>query len=267
MSIDYILQHEDFDKSPYEHFGSFNLLESHIRLSRGDAAVEVLDPRFETPYMTWKQLHACSTLRLTLWCVKPSESSNHKLLQHVVYVVGRPITCILDAGIDLSLSMMKTLLALDALVYRVIQEIIIRCKLSESTSVIDLSSEFHLLGKSWHYLTYSWLRIFTQIFDVVLMIHFFGPGGASLWSYSARNLDTGQNELILDPSKVKFLRQKCGWEGVTDEVLKKLGNTWSLVNSLSGDYYSYRKATDRYYVQANFTINYGNYSVSYRTHN
>lgn len=267
MSIDYILQHENFDNGPYKHFGSFNLLESHIRLSRGDAAIEVLDPRFETPYTTWKQLHACASLRLTLWCVKPSESSNHKLLQHVVYVVGRPMTCILDAAVDLALVMIKTLLALDALVSRAIQEIVIRFRLSESASVIDISSEFHLLEESWMYLAYSWVKIFTQIIDIVFAIHFFGPGGGLLWSYSVYNLETGQDEVILDPSKVKFLREKCGWETVTDEVLKKLGDTWSLVNSLNGDYYSYRKATDHYYVQANFTINYGNYSVSYRTHN
>jgi hypothetical protein len=267
MSIDYILQSENFDKSPYEHFGSFNLLESHIRLSRGDAPIEVLDPRFETPYTTWKQLHACTTLRLTLWSLKPSDAKSHKFLQHVVYVVGRPITCILDAGIDLSLCVIKTLMCIDAVMCRFLQEIMVRFRLVESKSFIDLQAEFQLLLNSGRYFCYSWCRTFTQIADIALTIHFFGPRGGALWSYSARNLDTRQDELILDPSKVKFLREKCGWEGVTDEALKKLGNTWSLVNSLNGDTYSYRKATNRYYVQANFTINYGNYRVSYRTHN
>ena len=269
MSIDFILQPENFHLGPYEHFGSFDLLESHIRLSRGDTPIEVLDPRFETPYTTWKQLHACSALRLTLWCLKPSDLTSHKILQHVVYVACRPMACILDLGVDLSLSLVKTLIFVDLVVTRLVQEVVIYKRLSDITFVVDLSSDSKLLASSWNCCLYSYLSAVVQILDIVLTIHFFGPSGGYLWFYPARNLDTLQNEIVLDPGKVKFLREKCGWEHVTDEVFKKLGNTWSLVNFINSDTFSYQVTSSRYYIQAKFYRDIGSsyYNPSYITHN
>ncbi|MEI8300076.1 MAG: hypothetical protein WCG10_00495 [Chlamydiota bacterium] len=267
MSIDYLLQSENFHLGPYEHFGSFDLLESHIRLSRGDTPIEVVDPRFETPYTTWKQLHACSALGLTLWCLKPSESPKHKVLQHVVYIVCRPMACILDLGIDLSLSLVKTLIFVDLVVTRLVQEIVIYKHLSDSISVVDLSSEFKLFDNGLRCFAHSLVSIFSQIAEILLTIHFSGPVGGGLWSYSVRNLDAKQDEVVLDQGKVKFLREKCGWEHVTDEVLKKLGNTRFLVDFINRDAFYYRKTLNNYYLEVMFTIYYGDYSVDYIRHN
>ncbi|MEI8300075.1 MAG: hypothetical protein WCG10_00490 [Chlamydiota bacterium] len=268
MSIDYLVQSENFHLGSYEPFGSFDLLESHIRLSRGDTPIEVVDPRFETPYTTWKQLHACSALRLTLWCLKPSDSISHKILQNVVYIVCRPVACILDLGVDLSLSLVKTLIFVDLVAIRIVQEIVIYKRLSDVTSVVDLSSESKLLANSWNCFLYSYVSALVQIWDIILTIHFSGPGGGGLWSYSACNLDTRQNELVLDLGKVKFLREKCGWEHVTDEVLKKLGNTWSFVNFINRDTFSYQATSNRYYIEAEFNRNPTSYyDYRYTAHN
>lgn len=230
MDISCVVQSEDFVEAPYDFFGNsnFRILESHIRLSRGDTPIQVVDPRFETPYTTWKQLQACANLRLTLWCLKPSDSSLNKMLQYGIYVIGKPVACVLDLGVDSLLCIARTIVI----------------------------SEYVYFIKGWRRGLESFVKVFSQLLDTVCLVHFLGPRGSRMWSYYVKNRTTNQNEFILDAGKVRFLREKCGWEHVTDEKFKELGNVMYLSTMRflqDRPEYSYEKLKTCYHLNANLS--------------
>ena len=246
------LQVEEYGTEAYLEFGNFKLLESCIRLSRGDASVKVLDPRFDKEY-SWKDLHACSDLRLALWCIKPTDSKAHKCLQHVVHIIGRPATCLLDYGVDFTITTAKTIIAAHNLLFAVGSKIILPFR---DAHFRDVGDDFRGFFSSFGYCFESFCEAIGRALSIVFLAHFIGPKAGNLLSYPVKNLETGIEETILDANRVKFLKEKCGWEDVSDEAIKALASQFSWSKFFRDTNLSYQERDGLYRVMAEFTRRY-----------
>ena len=261
MELADFLQVEEYRTDAYQKFGSFKLLESYIRLSRGDASVKVLDPRFEKDY-TWKDLHACADLRLELWCLKPTDSKTHKRLQHAVHIIGRPATCLLDFGVGFTITTAKTIIAAHNLLFAIGSKIILPFR---DAHFRDVGDDFMSFCSSFEYCFNSLLEVIVRAFTIVFLVHFIGPGRINLFSYTVKNLETKEYETILDISRVEFIRKKCGWEDVSDKAFKELGSQFSCEGRGPMEL-SYREENGRYRVMAEFEITVSGEHFSHTKH-
>ncbi|MCH9631099.1 MAG: hypothetical protein S4CHLAM37_11120 [Chlamydiia bacterium] len=248
-----VLQTEDYLEDAYQHFGSFDLITSFIRLSRGDVSVKVHDDRFDKEY-TWKDLHACSELQLGLWCIKPTDSIVHKGLQYGVHVVVRPVACLLDFGVDFAMTTVKGIVVAHNLLFAIGSKILLPFR---DARFRDVGNDFIYMLVGMGHCIDSISSILLTTVSIFLLYHFTGPKAGDLLSYYVKNLDTQKYEIVLDASRIKFLKNKCGWENVADEAIKSLATTYSWSNLLLGStQLSYKERGGRYRVYAEFKESY-----------
>lgn len=213
--------YEDF--AFYPRFG-LTMVESHIRASNPIkySPLTIQDTRFSNS--SWMRIHACSLFYITLWCVKPQNSPEIKIAQHLTSILIKPIAACSDACVNTILLAAKVVIAVNDFFVKVIKKCIF----------LEKDAGFAVSGDYWK-ATISQLGITLKCYlEVVLQPITILPNIVSPkydfnflfdrynWSYLVKNKDTDQDEIILDQGKVKYLRERLGWEHVTDEVFKTL---------------------------------------------
>lgn len=220
--------------APYQPYQGFQIVESDIRAAHPDkyTPITIEDSRFSHP-PSWIRIHAWATTYLHLWCIKPHP--NHADIsgtQRLYAIFLKPATTVLDATINTLLFPIKLTILIDRIV------VVTTCSLFR----FKQSKEGLSIETAWINTHYQMSCMLQGLFAVVLqpatiLANVISPrwdfmvnmsfGGIS---YDVFNKTDNKTERILDQGKVKYLRERCGWQDVTDEMFKTL-------NYSMGDHY------------------------------
>jgi len=202
MDLLWLLDTADYSTNAYL-AGGCDALEQCIRYTHRDrySYEEVTDSRFDNRDLS--KMHANSLLYLSIWCRKPTTSWKEKTFH---YLAGhlKPVAALTDIVVNISLLAGKTALT----VYN-------RSIFEGQLPTYELAYVVHSV-------------VMTIMFACLLPVHFFVPQHDFLdmtgWFYNVSYVGDdyqSKNDSILDPGRVKYLREKCGWSDITDEILRK----------------------------------------------
>lgn len=226
LEMSTFVQVEDFNSAAYIPGRGFELIGDFFRRPDDVNFPVVFDERFQKNF-TWRDLHACSDLRLQLWCLKPSDSQNQKRWQHAVNIIGRPATCIIDCGIDFAITVYKVMFLAKNVLVKTSTKIVFPFRDAHFGELIDdLKGIYYGLG----YTGDSAINLICRVFSIFALVHFLPPKAGDLWSYPFYQKFTKECKIVLDANRVKFIREKCGWENVPDKVFREKAAQFSWMN-------------------------------------
>jgi len=223
--LNWLVTDQNFYTNAYTPYEGFDLVESYIREAHPEkySQITVEDKRFPKEF-SWMRVRGGASEHLYLWCIKPGpDGTGLSLQQRVAAVVLKPLAAVSDAAINTVLVPLKLALLIDRVVILAISfflGIFIPLKAPSYTLTIPQLCDHAL--KQLGYFGVSLVRVCVQ--PIGVGINFFSPRtnfSDFFLSYLITDAE-GNKEHILDQGRVKYLREHCGWEHVTDERIKSL---------------------------------------------
>ncbi len=180
---------------------------------------------------TFMRLNACALLKLRHWCLHPTDSTTQKVAQYTARIFFSPLAATWD------LTANTLLLGLKILAYPVIR----LAKDLDSSDRDCLNANIYFQMKM---VGDSIKGIFTACIGSLTWC-LAGPQRASqidmgsLWGYEVLLLEKSdlnetskiEEKILLDTNRVRYLREHCGWEDLTDEQLKNMNPSFSPPNA------------------------------------
>lgn len=248
--IDSLLTDVHYEHLPYSPWGGFNTIESDICSAYPEkyTIINVQDSRFVNP--SWINIHSWSTSYLALWSIKPTQD-HYTITKYLVSLSFKPLAALFDTTVNTMLVPAKLLVLLDRI-------LVVTAKtafhLHHNPNDLTIRKSGYEFGNQLGYMLSSLLELVLQPINILpnmitpkwdLFLH----TKSLVWSYTIVNKE-GEIELILDQGRVKYLREKCGWEHVTDEAFKALSNSFS--SSLHHYVLSYFEQDGKLCIKANW---------------
>lgn len=174
----------------------------------------------------WMRVNACASLRLNLWCIKPSTQWQYKIIQYFVSITVKPFASLADFGINAIFVPLKVGIFAAAFFIKVIHKMYnpqVNIELSNTAyySYMNIFSQLGAAGKSGMYFSYQVIA--------ALSLNFLGPkcdpflrwNEGFNWAYWVND-----DQLILDANRVKYIKEKCDWQDVPNDVFKTICKPW-----------------------------------------
>jgi len=207
----------------------FRLIESHIRAAHPEkySPLDVEDDRFSKEF-SWMRIHAWASSYLYFWCIQPAPNGKSPSpVQRYVAVFVKPQGALLDASVDTLLLLIKLALLAERVVTCTavfFLKSLITVESTQNTSTVRYVFAHTCI--QFLFFLQSCVRLCIQPYNI--LVNLFSPQidlpailvSLSL-SYAIKN-PYKKREIILDQGRVKYLREHCGWEYVTDTTLKSL---------------------------------------------
>jgi hypothetical protein len=199
------------------------------------------------------RVNACASLRLNMFLLNPLKTSTlDKTIRYFAGIFLKPIAATFDAFLNIVFLVMKiAMLFLIIPVVKLFQKIAkpkekVEFKLTMDYAVGNVKAQADSFGYSFFYFIYQVLAFWS--------FNFLGPKNdfilrtSALFSWNYNVIETTRDKLnivtsavykfILDVNRVEYIREKCGWAIVSDEVFETLYNPWgkNIVSHIHHDY-------------------------------
>lgn len=200
---------------------------------------------------TFMRLNACSLLKLHHWCLYPTDRTPKKVAQYVARIFISPLAATLDLVTNVSLLALK-LSAWPIMRFNVESDSLSKKCLNANVAFqtrAAYASFLNVVLSCIGSVTWSWAGPHrASTFDMELwgyLVHqyqgpnipqkrntpFYGFGSAVAYNDAvhlyAPWFKDSQEEVILDPKRVKYLKEYCGWSDFSDTQLKDMGIKFS----------------------------------------
>lgn len=224
-----LLTNAYYGSSAYEAYQGFQVVEADIRAAHPEKyrALKIEDPRFSNS--SWMRIHAWSLTYLTLACIKPlTEDGRLTAGQYAASLVFKPFAAVFDGAVNTGLLPIKLIVLIDRMVNSTFNALLQRNHPKGALTLGDAASD---TGMQVGYMFGSLFKILIQPLNICASVispkwdlfFYFGRISCAYKIICDQPGEERKEELLLDQSRVRYLREKCGWHHVSDEHFKSLG--------------------------------------------
>jgi len=230
----------DQELSPFSLYSSLDekhsLVDAHFRAAHPDNywPLAIEDQRFPKEF-SWMRVHACAFDYLYFWCIKPdSKGEVFSLQQRVAAIFVKPLAAVSDCIIDTVLLNIKFAILIDRIaIYTLSLFLRMFISLENHPKTMPSTEDriYMLMTEAGLHAAIQGLFFSQSIFTLCnqpinVIGNLFSPKADFLamlfeldYGYVVIN-PQDEEEYVLDQGIIKYLREHCGWEHVTDAMLK-----------------------------------------------